>query len=164
MIVLPNNPNVRLAAENAARESTKDVRVIETGSVPEGIAAAFEFDAAKDVDANEAAMRETLATVLAAEITIASRDATVDGVTASAGDYLALLDGKANRGRERPLGRPGRSARSFLVRRALVRPRGARRGGAPTADEIKAHVEARGLDADVSWGGQPHYPLLLSAE
>ena len=163
VIVLPNNPNVRLAAEYAARESTKDVRVIETGSVPEGIAAAFEFDAAKDVDANEAAMRETLATVLAAEITIASRDATVDGVTASAGDYLALLDGKAiGAGSDLwavldgVLDRFSSDGRSYV--HAVLGE------GAPTADEIKAHVEARGLDADVSWGGQPHYPLLLSAE
>jgi fatty acid kinase len=163
VIVLPNNPNVRLAAENAARESTKDVRVIATGSVPEGIAAAFEFDAAKDVDTNEQGIRAALATVLAAEITVASRDATVDGVTAAAGDYLALLDGKAIAAGDDlwavldgVLDRFSSEGRSYV--HAL------RGEGAPEADEIKARVEARGLDADVSWGGQPHYPLLLSAE
>ena len=45
VLVLPNNPNIRLAAQNAASESTKDVRVIATDSVAEGIAAAFVFDA-----------------------------------------------------------------------------------------------------------------------
>ena len=81
VIVLPNNPNVRLAAENAASESTKDVRVVPTASVPEGIAAAFAFDAGADVDANEAAIQEALAPVVAAEVTVASRDATVDGIS-----------------------------------------------------------------------------------
>ena len=47
VLVLPNNPNVRRAAENAAAESTKDVRVIATSSMPEGTVAAFEFDPAR---------------------------------------------------------------------------------------------------------------------
>jgi DAK2 domain fusion protein YloV len=81
VIVLPNNPNVRLAAENAAAESTKDVRVIATASVPEGIVAAFEFDASRNVDVNEAAMRDAAGAIETGEITRASRDATVDGVT-----------------------------------------------------------------------------------
>ena len=137
--------------------------MIATASVPEGIAAAFEFDAAKDVDANEEAMREAVSTVLAAEITIASRDATVDGVTAAAGDYLAMLDGKAVAAGDDlwvvldgVLDRFSSEGRSYV--HALLGE------GAPEADQVQAHVEARGLDADVSWGGQPHYPLLLSAE
>jgi len=36
--------------------------------------------------------------------------------------------------------------------------------GAPDAAEIEPRIAARGMDADVKWGGQPHYPLLLSAE
>ena len=36
--------------------------------------------------------------------------------------------------------------------------------GAPDAGEIEPRIAARGMDADVKWGGQPHYPLLLSAE
>jgi DAK2 domain fusion protein YloV len=163
VIVLPNNPNVRLAAENAARESTKDVRVIASGSVPEGIAAAFAFDAQREIDANEPAMRDALSSVLAAEVTIASRDATVDGVTAEAGDYLAMMDGRAY----------AASPDLWIVFDALLE-RFAERGlsfvtvyrgdGAPEEAEITPRIEARGLEAAVMWGGQPHYPLLLSAE
>ncbi len=163
VIVLPNNPNVRLAADNAARESTKDVRVIPTGSVPEGIAAAFAFDAARELDENEAAMREALDGVLAAEITIASRDATVDGVTVSAGDYLALLDGRAVASGpelqavlDEVLARFVSEGKSFVT---------AFRGdGAPEEPDLAAWIEARGLEPAIMWGGQPLYPLLLSAE
>ena len=104
VIVLPNNPNVRLAAENAAAESTKDVRVIATDSVPEGIAGAFAFDAdavgrrERGGDARGDRRRRR-----AAEITRASRDATVDGVTAAEGDFLAIVDGR----RSRPTGASG---------------------------------------------------------
>ena len=163
VIVLPNNANVRLAAENAARESTKDVRVIDTGSVPEGIAAAFAFDPNAEIDGNEAAMRDALSSVLAAEVTIASRDARVDGVAATAGDYLAMLDGRAYAAApdlwivvDALLQRFADDGLSFVT---VFRGE-----GAPEEDEISARVEARGLEAAVMWGGQPHYPLLLSAE
>ncbi len=163
VIVLPNNPNVRLAAENAAAESTKDVRVIATGSVPEGIVAAFEFDAAKDVDTNEAMMKEAVGRVAVGEITRASRSATVDGVTAAEGEFLGLLDGRAF----------ATDAEIWAVLDALLDSFSAeghslvqvlRGEGAPAAEEIEARIEARGLEPDVKWGGQPHYPLLLSAE
>ena len=163
VIVLPNNPNVRLAAENAARESTKDVRVIATGSVPEGIAAAFAFDAMGEIDANEAAMREALSSVLAAEVTIASRDATVDGVTATAGDYLAMVDGRAVAAAP-DLWTVVDALLQRFVDDGLSFVTVFRSEGAPGEKEITARVEARGLEAAVMWGGQPHYPLLLSAE
>ena len=163
VIVLPNNPNVRLAAENAAAESTKDVRVIATGSVPEGIVAAFEFDAGKDVDTNEATMKEAVGRVAVGEITRASRSATVDGVTAAEGEFLGMLDGRAF----------ATDAEIWAVLDALLDSfsaeghslvLGLRGEGAPAAEEIEARIEARGLEPDVKWGGQPHYPLLLSAE
>jgi len=163
VIVLPNNPNVRLAAENAAAESTKDVRVIGTGSVPEGITAAFVFDAALDTDTNEAAMRGAVDGLAVGEIVKASRDATIDGVTAAEGDFLAMLDGRAFAAApeletvlDLLLDRFAADGRSFV--QAL------RSEGAPDAAEIAERIESRGLDSDVKWGGQPHYPLLLSAE
>jgi DAK2 domain fusion protein YloV len=163
VIVLPNNPNVRFAAENAAAESTKDVRVIGTASVPEGIAGAFAFDASRSADENEAGMREAIDAVTAAEITRASRDATVDGVTASAGDFLAIVDGTALSADESLwvvldalLDRFAGDGLSYVQ---LIRGE-----GAPEEDELRERLAARGIEADVSWGGQPHYPLLLSAE
>jgi dihydroxyacetone kinase-like predicted kinase len=163
VIVLPNNPNVRLAAENAARESTKDVRVIETDSVPEGIAGAFAFDPAKDVDENEREMRSAIEVVETAEITRASRSATVDGVTAAAGDFLALVDGRALAADpdlwvvlDAVLDRFATDGRSYV--QVLSGE------DAPAAKQVEARLASRGLDGDVTPGGQPLYPLLLSAE
>jgi DAK2 domain fusion protein YloV len=163
VIVLPNNPNVRLAAENAAEESTKDVRVVGTGSVPEGIVAAFEFDADAEVDANEQAMRDAIEALAVGEVVRASRDATVDGVTATEGDFLAMLDGRAFAADpdlwavvDLLLDRFAADGRSLVQ---VLRGE-----GAPEAGEIEPRIVARGLEPDVKWGGQPHYPLLLSAE
>jgi DAK2 domain fusion protein YloV len=165
VIVLPNDPNIRLAAERAAGESTKDVRVVATRSIPEGIAAALPFDAAADADANEEAMRTALAGVDAAEITRASRAAVVDGVEVEDGDFLGLLDGRAFATGEDVwavldalLERFAGDGHSFV--QVL------RGDGAPEAGEIAARYAGRidGLEIDVQWGGQPHYPMLLSAE
>ena len=163
VVVLPNNPNVRLAAENAAAESSKDVRVVPTVSVPEGIAGAIAFDPALDIDANEEAMRGAVDAVMTAEITRASRSATVDGVAASEGDFLALLDGRAFaagpdlwRILDAILERFASEGHSFVQ---VLRGE-----EAPDAEEIEERIAARGLEVEVAWGGQPHYPLLLSAE
>ena len=163
VIVLPNNPNVRLAAENAASESSKDVRVVPTASVPEGIAAAFVFDAAADVDANEAAIQDVLAPLVPAEIAVASRTTTVDGVSVTAGQYLALVDGRAFAADDDVW-----TVVDALLQRfaddglALVNV--FRGDGAPDESELAERIEAHGLEPAVLWGGQPHYPLLLSAE
>jgi hypothetical protein len=165
VVVLPNDPNVRLAAERAADESTKDVRVVATRSIAEGVAAALQFDVGSDVDANERAMRDALASVAAAEVTRASRSATVDGVAVREGDYLALLAGRAFATGgdlwavlDPLLERFAADGQSFV--QVL------RGDGAPEDGEIRERYASRtpGLEIDVQWGGQPHYPLLLSAE
>jgi DAK2 domain fusion protein YloV len=165
VIVLPNDPNVRLAAERARDESTKDVRVVETRSIPEGIAAALPFGATADVDVNERAMRAAVAGLAAAEITRASRSTTVDGVAVREGEYLALLGGRAFASGDdlwavldTLLERFATDGQSFV--QVL------RGDGAPDDREITERYASRTpeLEIDVQWGGQPHYPLLLSAE
>ena len=165
VIVLPNDSNVGLAVERAGDESTKDVRVVATRSIPEGIAAALPFDPAVDVDANEQAMRAAAGAVAAAEITRASRSASVDGLAVHEGEYLALLGGRAFASGEdlwmvldALLERFAADGQSFV--QVL------RGSGAPDEVEITDRYASRtpGLELDVQWGGQPHYPLLLSAE
>ena len=165
VLVLPNDPNIRLAAERAAEESTKDVRVVATTSIPEGIAAALPYDANAEIDSNEESMRDALAGIAAAEITRASRSATVDGLAVSDGDFLALLGGRAF-----ATGGDIWTVLDALVERFATDGHSfvqvLRGDDAPEAEEISARYAGRadGLELDVQWGGQPHYPLLLSAE
>jgi DAK2 domain fusion protein YloV len=163
VIVLPNNPNVRLAAENAASESSKDVRVVPTASVPEGIAAAFDFDAAADVDTNEAAMHEVLEPLVAAEVAVASRAASVDGVAVREGQYLAMLQGRAFAADDELWAVVDALLERFASD-GLTLVNVFRGEGAPEEAELVERIEAYGLEPAVLWGGQPHYPLLLSAE
>lgn len=163
VIVLPNNANVRLAAENAAGESSKDVRVVPTASVPEGIAAAFVFDAASDVETNESAIRDALAQLVSAEIAVASRTTTVDGVAVTAGQYLAMLAGRAFAADD-DLWTVVDALLQRFADDGLALVNVFRGDGAPDEAALAERIEAHGLEPAVLWGGQPHYPLLLSAE
>jgi hypothetical protein len=165
VIVLPNNGNVRLAAEKAAAESTKDVRVLPTESIPEGVVAAFPFDPDAGVDANEQAMREATAGIATAEIARASRDATVDGLDVREGAWLGLVDGAAVVSTADFDEAVDAVVRILLDGRRELLTAFTGEGG-PEPEPLRDRLQAAhpGTEVTVLEGGQPHYPLLLSAE
>jgi len=95
VFVLPNNGNIIMAAQQCAALTEKNVVVIPTKTVPQGITAMmnvdFEAPAAEDITA---AMTESLSTVTTAQITYAARDSDFDGFDIKEGDYLALEEGR----------------------------------------------------------------------
>ena len=92
VLVLPNNSNVISTAEQAASMSAKNVRVIPSRSVQAGFAAIGRFVATAPAEENERAMLEELEGAATGEITVASRDASIDGVEIREGAYLGLVD------------------------------------------------------------------------
>ena len=95
VLVLPNNSNVILSAEQAAKLADKPVRVIPSLSVPAGLAAIVRYLPSLDAAENEAAMLEALEQVATGEVTVASRDVELDGVEVRKGAWLGLVDGTA---------------------------------------------------------------------
>ena len=95
VFVLPNNSNIIMAAQQCAALTEKQVVVIPTKTVPQGITAMmnvdFDASAAEEITA---AMTESLSTVVTAQVTYAARDSDFDGFDIKAGDYLALEEGK----------------------------------------------------------------------
>ena len=95
VFVLPNNKNIIMAAQQCIPLSeTKKVVVIETKTVPQGIAAMMAVDLEADEEELSQAMLEAAQRVQTAQITYAARDSDMDGFDIKAGDYLALLNGK----------------------------------------------------------------------
>ncbi len=94
VIVLPNNGNIVMAARQAAELSAKRVRVLPTKTLPQGIAAKLSFNYQAGLDENLRAMEAALKQICTAEITVAVRDATVDGVQVRIGQTIGLLDGE----------------------------------------------------------------------
>ena len=78
IFILPNNKNIIMAATQAAEISDKDVRVIPTKSIPQGITCITMFNSEHEVDENEAALMEALELVKTGSVTYAVRDTEMD--------------------------------------------------------------------------------------
>ena len=165
VVVLPNNANVIMSAEQAAAHSAKRVLVLPTASLQAGLAALVAFDPDADADANAEAMGEALGAVATGAVTVASRDVEVDGVPVRRGAFLGLADGRAVAG-----GDSFDAVAAAVVERLLAEPRevltfltGEQE---PPLDDLLARVGGAHpqLELEVHEGGQPHYPLLLAAE
>ena len=95
VFILPNNGNIIMAAQQCDALTEKNVVVIPTKTVPQGITAMMNVDfEAPDAESITQAMTESLPTVTTAQITYAARDSDFDGFDIHEGDYLALEEGR----------------------------------------------------------------------
>jgi dihydroxyacetone kinase-like predicted kinase len=165
-IVLPNNSNVLLAAEQAAQHASRPVVVVPSDSIPAGLAAMVAYDGSRSVAENAAEMTEAAASVATGEVTLASRDVRMNGVAIRKGDWIGLADGQPVAG-----GAVFDDVAVAVVARLL--DGGSRElltlltgsDGRPLDELLERIAEAHpSVEVDVQDGGQPHYPLLLSAE
>ena len=168
VFVLPNNKNIVMAAQQCVGLTEKQVIVVPTATVPQGISAMMAVDPEEpDPQAILAAMTEAAANVTTAQVTYAARNSDFDGFAINAGDYLALTDGKLF-GTERELdGLLDKLA-------ALAAEKGAEFITVFYGDGISEadaqHAEQRFIDAcpeaEVSLlpGGQPVYYYSISIE
>lgn len=168
VVVLPNNKNIILAAEQAAARSSKTVRVVPTRTVMQGIAAAMEFPEGKSLDQLVEDMRERISHIRSGAIFSASRDSDIQpGVNVEAGQFVALLEDEIVHSSDTLEG-----ALAGLMDAAI-----------DDTAEIADLYWGESLDADAAQtladicaerypnvefgpveGGQPHYHLLVSIE
>jgi fatty acid kinase len=165
VIVLPNNPNVILSAEQAAEQAAKPVRVVSTRSIPAGIAAMVSYDGDLSAEENRAEMNEALAAVATGAVTTASRDVELDGLSVQKGSFLGLAEGEPIAG-----GAAFDEVTAAVIEHLLSGQREVLTiltgEGAPELNGVLGRVAAHhpDVEVDVQEGGQPHYHLLLSAE
>jgi DAK2 domain fusion protein YloV len=168
VVLLPNNKNIVPVAHQAAAQSPKPARVIETRGIQEGFAALLEYDPEGDADANVALMSECAARVVAGEVTRAVRPSVCDVGPIAEGDYLGL----SRRGIEVVATALADAAVGLLERLladgpyeivTIIAGEGA---GAADTRRITEWITERHprLDVEVHQGGQPLYPYLFSIE
>jgi DAK2 domain fusion protein YloV len=164
-IILPNNSNVLLTAEHAASNADRTVEVVPTDSIPAGLAAMVAFDGSRTAEQNAEEMRKAIGAVATGEVTRASRDVQMNGLSIHKGDWLGLAGGRPIAG-----GGDFDDVTYEVVERLLSEPKelltllvGEDR--APLDGLLGRIAESHPeLQVDVQEGGQPHYHLLLSAE
>jgi DAK2 domain fusion protein YloV len=165
VLVLPNNPNVILAAEQAAQHAHKPVWVVPSRSIPAGLAAMVAYDGDRGAEENAAEMEDALAGVATGAVTRASREVEVNGRAIQKGAFLGLTEGEPV-----AAGVDFEEVAESVVERLLAGSRSVLTvltgGDAPSFDVVRDRVAARHPDVEIEVrdGGQPHYHLLLSAE
>ena len=168
VVILPNNGNVILTAEQAAGMSPLHIAVVPSRSIPSGLAAMVAFDPGEDAVGNARLMEDAIADVRCGEVTHAVRDSELDGVEVKKGQAMGIVDGKLVAAADDIEGAFGGVLAEFVRGGAdYVTVLTALNGSPGTTRERLAEIAARlAPDAEVSFheGGQPLYPILASAE
>ncbi|MCT1541297.1 MULTISPECIES: DAK2 domain-containing protein [Lysinibacillus] len=94
VLILPNNKNIVMAAEQAVELLEIDAAVVPTKTIPQGMAAILAFNPEAAVDVNKKTMSEALTNVKTGQVTYAVRDTSIDGVEIHKDDFMALAEGK----------------------------------------------------------------------
>ncbi len=167
VILLPNNPNVVMTAQQAQALSPVELKVVPTRTICEGIAAMVAFNPGSDLEANLAAMSDAISSVQSIELTRAVRSTRVNGLKIEGGQAIGLLNGA--------LVEAGASLAEVALL-VLARAGAAEREvvtiycgeGVPTEDGRQLADSIRGrwdnVEVEVVDGGQPHYPYIISLE
>ncbi|MEW5989547.1 MAG: DAK2 domain-containing protein, partial [Chloroflexota bacterium] len=167
VIILPNNKNIILAAEAARALSPKNVAVVPSRTIPQGISALFHLARDGDLESVAAQMTAACHQVATGEITRATRSVHLDGVKVKKGELIGLANGRlCASGKELPDVLAHTLAQMGVAERELlsvyygqdVRPEEAQQVAGQVA-ELYPEMEVELLD-----GGQAHYYYILGAE
>jgi DAK2 domain fusion protein YloV len=167
IIILPNNPNIIMTAQNAAKLTVKNVKVIPSRTIPQGLAAMLRLAPDSDLDEVAAEMTDALDEVETGEITVATRSVDIDGVSCQEGQIIALHNEKlvlsATSLEEACLGLlEAAHASHFELITLFYGEKVARQEVNRIVDVIrKAYPEQ---EVEVQEGCQPHYHFIISIE
>jgi dihydroxyacetone kinase-like predicted kinase len=167
VIILPNNKNIILAANQAKEVTVKQVVVVPTRTVPQGLTAMLSLIPNGELDPVAEKMTKAMSTVKTGEITIATRTVEIDGVSVKDGQVIALLDGK--------LALAAESVEQSVIDLLAKADAAAHELVSLFYGEGMPHAEANriadlvrekypSLEIEVQEGGQPHYQFIISIE
>jgi len=167
VIILPNNKNIIMAAQQAAEMSEREVAVVPTKSVPQGVGALLALDQQATVDSNVLAMVAAVKDVITVEVTWAVRDVELNGLAVQEGDFIGLLNGDlVVTAESSPEVAQQVLAKVDFEDRELVTLYYGQEVSKEEATALVATLEGAypDLEFEIVYGGQPHYPYLLSVE
>ena len=167
VIILPNNKNIIMAANQAKDVTVKRVAVVPSRTVPQGLAAMLSLQPEGEVDSVAEKMTKALSMVRTGEITVAVRNVEIDGVNVKEGQVIALLDGKlvtsAENVEEGVLDMLGKAEASEHELVTLFYGQDMPRTEANRIADV-VREKYSNLEVEVQEGGQPHYQFIISVE
>lgn len=170
VFVLPNNKNIIMAAEQAIPlAKDRQVRVLQTKTIPQGISAMLVFDESVDADANQMAMMEAAEHVQTGLVTFAARDSEIDGKPVKEGEIMGMTNGKIKfTGGDRAdiafktADRLFRRSEHALI--TIIYGNGATEQEAEAVEQRLNEKYGNDVDISIVNGGQPIYYFILSVE
>ncbi len=165
--ILPNNKNIILAAEQVNDISDKNVIVIPTKNIPQGISAMLAFDEDADEETNTEAMNEMMSAVKCGQVTFAARDSSVGGFEIHEGDVMGMVGSDINN-----IGNDLNEVSAKLTEAmvddetAIVTVYYGSDTDEETANALADEISAKHSDIDVTvvYGGQPVYYYMIAVE
>lgn len=167
IIVFPNNSNILMAAEQTRQLSNKHIEIIPTKSVMQAIAVLIEYDPSGDLNEVAKLMKSGIKDVAYAEITAAVRASSANGISIEEGDWLGIVNGEivtANADMQETITKVLEQIAN--EDKELITLLFGSDVSQEEAEQVRAHAENQFPEHEVElhYGGQAHYPYLLSAE
>lgn len=167
VVILPNNKNIIMAAEAVREISVKDVRVVTSRTIPQGLAAMMRLAPDGDLDKVVEEMRAAMDDVESGEVTTATRDVEIDGVKVKKGQIIALHNGKLVYSTDdlldACLGLLEKMGTEEYELITLFYGSDIEKGEADKVAEAIAKANPE-QEVEVQAGGQPHYQFIFSVE
>lgn len=166
-LVLPDNGNIFMTAEQAAEVAEIPTRVVHAKTIAQAMSALLDYNPEADLATNQESMEANIGNVASGEVTHAVRDTTVDGQEIKKNDYLGIVDGKIVETNPDLEETAIEMVKKMLDEDSeIVTILYGENGTEETAQAIKAAVEEVDdeLDIQIYEGGQPVYPYLISVE
>ncbi|EOH91446.1 DAK2 domain-containing protein [Enterococcus villorum] len=167
VIVLPNNKNIFMAADQAAEVAEIPVAVVPSRTISQGLTAMLSFNDQLSLEENKDTMTEMLSSVVSGQVTHAIRNTTIDGVKITEGDFLGMIDGKIVLSNSDIAVTALATLEKMLTEETEIVTILAGEGGSVSqAEEFSAQLMAQhpDLEIEIHQGDQPVYPYLFSAE
>lgn len=167
VIILPNNKNIFMAADQAAEVAELPVAVVPSKTVSQGLTAMLSFNEQATLEENKETMTDVLSSVVSGQVTHAIRDTMIDGVKITEGDFLGMIDGKI------VISNPEILATSLATLEQMINEDTeivtiltGEDGSAEQAQAFAAQLSDKypELEIEIHQGDQPVYPYLFSAE
>ena len=166
-IILPNNKNIFMAADQAAEVSDADVVVVASKTISQGLSAMLAFNESEDLETNKANMTAELENVVSGQITNAVRDTVIDGLAITKDDFMGIVDGKIlTADKDRKAATIATLKKMITDDSEIVTIIFGADSDENESKEIAAVIEAEYdfLEVEVQEGNQPVYSYLLSVE
>ena len=167
IFIMPNNKNIIMAANQAAEISDKDIRVVPTTTIPQGIVCATMFNLDSDVDDNFNNLKDTIQEVKTGSVTYAVRDTEIDGINIKEGNMLGLVEGKIKEVGEDKTVVAGKVLENMIDDDCeLITVYYGEEVSAEEANEFELELKEKYEDLDIQFykGNQPLYYFMMSVE